>query len=289
MKSSDNINDLAAALAAAQGEYEPIKKTREVKIPTKKGIITYSYAPLDACLAMIKPIFAKHGLCLLQSMQGNDVLLTRVVHTSGQWIEGETPILLKPAPTEAWAIAAWNPMKELGGAITYASRYGLRLINVVTEEDTDHNLGETEAQPPPQQPKPINVDKLEADLLAAARAGKEAFAARWRSLSKLERKQISARAIKTYKDECAIADTPKPDEPKPNEPKPNEPKQKSSDHITENQRRMLEARISKDNMTRDDAKKIVLELTGAEHFADILKADFQDVLEALFGEEEKSS
>ena len=270
MKTSEHTNEIFAALAKAQAEYEQVRKSKTVRVQTSKGRYEYKYAPLDQCLAMIRPIFAKHGLALMQSMEGMNILLTRIGHQSGQWIEGETPVIIKPPPTDPKALMGYNHMQEMGKAMTYSCRYGLRLGNIITEEDTDATGADH------QRTTHVDIQTLSNSLLEASQHGIGGFNSIWRSLTPEQKSAIPEDVLAQCK---KVARQNQPTAKAMPEPPP---QQKSSDHITDKQRKMLEARISKSDWDRDEAKLRVQKLTGAEHFSDILKADFQDVLDMLF-------
>ena len=99
MKTSENINELAAALAKAQGEFPPIPKDCTAKVTTKKGgEYTFQYADLETILHTIRPVLAKHQLALSLSpeLRANEqggmravVTTVLVMHSSGQWVRTE--------------------------------------------------------------------------------------------------------------------------------------------------------------------------------------------------------
>jgi hypothetical protein len=90
------------------------------------------YSSLEMCLEVIKPVLAKNGLFLTQSLglanDGLNVLITRIHHDkSGEAIES----LVKLTPDGP------GPQK-LGAAITYMRRYALlALVGVASEGDPD--------------------------------------------------------------------------------------------------------------------------------------------------------
>jgi hypothetical protein len=91
------------------------------------------YADLAAVRDAIVPIFAKHGLAIVQvpHMDGftGFALETRLVHSSG-----EQMIWTFPLPNDV------NKMQMIGSAISYARRYTLSSIaGIASEEDDDGN------------------------------------------------------------------------------------------------------------------------------------------------------
>lgn len=133
MKTSEAINELATALAKAQGSFSNPERNRTVTVQTKTGgKYTFDYATLDAILEMARPHLSTNGLALIQpvTIEGEWVLVTtRLMHGSGQWIEES--LAMKPEDM--------SPQK-VGSAATYGRRYGLiSLLGIASEEDDDGN------------------------------------------------------------------------------------------------------------------------------------------------------
>lgn len=135
MKSSPNINELAAALAKAQSEITPAHKS------STNPYFKSAYADLETVWETCRPHLAKHGLAVTQILymheSGGVRLETVVLHASGQWISGELPV---------------EPVKKdpqgLGSAITYMRRYGLQstLCLVTRGDDDDGNSASDDRQ-----------------------------------------------------------------------------------------------------------------------------------------------
>lgn len=147
MKHSEQFTAIAAALAAAAAEFAPIQKNREVEVRTRSGgSYCFKYATLDAIVAAVRPALSKNGLVLVQSVVSEDIthadadgvriereelLETRLIHSSGEWFSNTTPILVSDGENSAQAY---------GSAITYARRYGItQLLCIVADEDDDGN------------------------------------------------------------------------------------------------------------------------------------------------------
>jgi hypothetical protein len=134
MKTSEQINELAKALAAAQLE---IKNATLNKVnPHFKS----RYADL-AEIRNVIPVLAKHGIATVQgtdvgtSTNGTDVIvcMTRLIHHTGQWIESIYPLPF-----------ATDKPQQLGSAYTYARRYSLAAIcGIAAEEDDDANAAQS--------------------------------------------------------------------------------------------------------------------------------------------------
>lgn len=127
MKSSENIELLAQAMAQFQGEC-PV-----VAFDSTNPFLKNKYASLSAIVQATKPHLAKNGLSVLQFVT-QEGLATRIIHKSGQWIEGVTPML--PIGEEKGKSAA----QVYGSIITYLRRYTFSAaLGVVADEDTDGN------------------------------------------------------------------------------------------------------------------------------------------------------
>ena len=143
MKTSEQINDLAKALSAAQGDFEDA-----IKDGTNSHFRS-SYATLAAVLDVVRQPLSKNGLAVIQGVSPSESgceLVTRLCHSSGQWIESRMTLMLnKP------------DMQGLGTAITYARRFSLAAIVGVTQKDDDGNStighpGTPQATAPSQAP-----------------------------------------------------------------------------------------------------------------------------------------
>lgn len=122
MKTSTETDKIYPAIFAMQQALEPIERTKTVKT----GKYSFSYAPLDAIMDKIKPLFASNGLAVIQGVDA-DVLTTRLIHMSGQWVESETFLNRDHAN-----------MHGFGGEVTYKRRYALSaLIGLVADDDND--------------------------------------------------------------------------------------------------------------------------------------------------------
>ena len=124
IRSSEQIGEIAAALAKAQGDIENVAKDKEN--PHFKS----RYATLAAVLDEARPKFAKHGLAILQmpvNGEGTNLgVVTRLTHSSGQWIE--STLYVAPAKFDA---------QGAGSAITYLRRYSLMAIAGIAPDDDD--------------------------------------------------------------------------------------------------------------------------------------------------------
>jgi hypothetical protein len=124
MRTSDAIDQIATALAAAQAE---MKNATLNKInPHFKS----KYADLACIRDTVTPALSKHGIAVVQGTDTVDsgiVVVTKLVHKSGQWMESRFPI-------------AYDKPQTMGSAYTYARRYSLSaMCSIAAEEDDDAN------------------------------------------------------------------------------------------------------------------------------------------------------
>lgn len=146
MNQSPEINELATALAAFQGEVEAVAKGEFNPFFKSK------YAGLPEVVKTASPILAKHGLSVMQMLGFDgefDLLSTRVLHTSGQYIQDTARMHL-----------AKDDSQGHGSAVTYMRRYAyMAALGLVADVDDDGNAAskqaptsapQTKRRPPPQ-------------------------------------------------------------------------------------------------------------------------------------------
>ncbi len=133
---SDQINELASALAKAQVGFKPIKKNRTAKIFSPKGSYEYQYADLADIIEAVTPSLSLNGLSVVQPVEIDDAggsVATHLVHESGQYI------------VSSCRFALGDRMQETGARITYLRRYALSgMLGVASEDDTDLSDSATE-------------------------------------------------------------------------------------------------------------------------------------------------
>lgn len=137
MNTSEQINELAAALAKAQGQITPAK--HDAQNPHLKN----RYATLTAVWDVIRKPLADNGLSVVQVVstdQDGMWLITRLMHGSGQYIEAIYPVAIGDG-------RGLNAAQQVGSALSYARRYSISaLVGVVSEGDDDD--GANAATPP---------------------------------------------------------------------------------------------------------------------------------------------
>lgn len=148
------ISELAKALAKAQGAFPTIPKNKTTKVRTKTGgEYTYSYADLPSILDLTRKPLSENGLSVAQMTVVHDgamVLLTRLLHASGEFIEASYPL-----PINATA-------QDMGSAITYARRYSLCPILGIAADDDDDGKAAQENDVKPSSPRSFTTDPRKA-------------------------------------------------------------------------------------------------------------------------------
>ena len=133
---SAECNELYAALAKAQGEFDEASK--DANNPFFKS----DYATLGEVVRVSRPALSRNGLAVTQKpvmIDGISYLITKLGHASGQWTESRA--LISPAKPD---IQGW------GSYITYLRRYCYAAIcGVIIGNDDD---GESDRQAHEQKP-----------------------------------------------------------------------------------------------------------------------------------------
>jgi hypothetical protein len=147
IETSTEINELATALAKAQGDIKPAAEVGEN--PHFKSKYATLASVWDAC----REPLSTNGIAVIQlpfnSGDGEIGIVTRVCHSSGQWVQGR--LCVKPAK--------FDP-QGAGSVITYLRRYMLAsFAGVAPGDDDDGNaasLGEPGA-PKTQHETPADL------------------------------------------------------------------------------------------------------------------------------------
>ena len=183
MNMSDDINELAVALAKAQGQIEDAAKGADNPYYKSK------YADLAAVRSVIREPLANNGLSIVQlpkTVDGGVEVETMLLHASGQYIKSS---LFMPA--------AKNDAHGVGSAITYARRYSLMSILCLATEDDDGNAAVDSIKRQPAKAAPAS--NVLADGALAAAKGNAALTAWWNSLSESVRKTLPAQELANLK------------------------------------------------------------------------------------------
>lgn len=122
VQKSDSASKVVDALIKVQGSLKPVKKDQE----GGRG----KYATLDRVMAEAGPLLRENRLALIQipcsDGAGGASLITKIIHESGEFIEGKITV-----PCQKM-----NDPQAFGAAMTYGRRYSiLSMLGIVTEDD----------------------------------------------------------------------------------------------------------------------------------------------------------
>jgi len=148
MNKSESIQNLSAALVAAQAEMPPVPFNKT------NPFLKNRYADLGAIIDTAQPILARHGLAVSQlcSTEGERVgVETVLIHTSGEWIGAVMEI---PAEAEKGKSSA----QVAGSIVTYIRRYALAaILGMYADEDQDGNDPKPGKVTIKAQPQPMSL------------------------------------------------------------------------------------------------------------------------------------
>lgn len=131
---NENIPNLAPALVAALAE------TKDVHADSTNPFHKNKYASLGAHLAAIKPIFAKHGLAIVQFPIGYDNAVgvkTVIVHKSGESIGFDIALAAPVEKDRDGNIKTGYSGQQAGAVVSYLRRYALASVAGTATEDDD--------------------------------------------------------------------------------------------------------------------------------------------------------
>ena len=159
MTTSEQVNEIAGALAKAQGAMRPA-----VKDATNPHFRS-RYADLAANVEAARAQLAANGLSVVQDATTTErgvAVATRLFHASGQWIQFD-PLTVPLAKQDAHGV---------GSALTYARRYALgAALNLVADDD-DGNAAVNGSR---QQARPVAVPPLGGQTAAKSDEMPEGF------------------------------------------------------------------------------------------------------------------
>lgn len=161
MQHSENINELATALAKAQGEITGALKD------SANPFFKSKYADLASCWDACREPLSKNGLAIVQSPEtGADglTLTTLLTHSTGQWIKNTFRMLPKD-----------DTPQGVGSALTYARRYALTALIGIAQVDDDGNAASGrsngKAEEPPAYHDPAAAENAANNIHAALHEG----------------------------------------------------------------------------------------------------------------------
>ena len=145
MRTSDSTSKLFSALAKAQGAIKDPPMTGK----GQAGRSATRYAMLGDIVPVIRAAFAPQGLAFIQGVGGDGCLITRIAHSSGEWMETDYPITLNPDP------------QRQGAAATYAKRYSLLMAAGIAGDPDDDGQAEAKSQEKVRKVREVMARKVE--------------------------------------------------------------------------------------------------------------------------------
>ena len=160
METSQELQQLAEALAKAQAELSP------VSFDSNNPFYKSRYASLSAVIAEVRKVLPQHGLSIVQTPTSHMEfgifyvgVETMLIHDSGEWIKSTVSVPV--VATELIEVftkrfnkdgdayyASPNILQEAGKIITYLRRYGIvSILMLSAEEDIDGNEPVQQVQP----------------------------------------------------------------------------------------------------------------------------------------------
>lgn len=141
---SESIVKIMPALLKAQGEYGPV-----VKDATNPHFGS-KFLSLVGVIDAVGEALRKNKIAIVQQTDRHDdgitVLVTRLIHESGEWLGSVYPL----RPVKA------DPQSE-GSALTYARRYALMALTGIAPEDDDGNAASHERSAGRSEPDPFDT------------------------------------------------------------------------------------------------------------------------------------
>ena len=148
------MKEIASALVKAQAHLHNLGKDAHG--------YGYKYLTLDKLIEETRTALADCGLVIVQTMGvlecGQPTLITRLIHESGELIEGEYPITFVHVVGKDGKNKT-NDAQAMGSAITYARRYCLAAMLNIAQADDD---GQAAGEPPKQQQQPASKPRQQA-------------------------------------------------------------------------------------------------------------------------------
>lgn len=155
-----------AALSALQGRLPRISKdlTANVKSERTGAQFKYSYADLAQISRELLPLLSELGMAFVARPTWNDgrfVLAYELLHTSGEFKDGEYPLPDRGTP------------QEIGSAITYARRYCLCAVTGLAPDDDDHDAVAAEKAARRQRREPQQRKTAETPKVPSMNSGQQ--------------------------------------------------------------------------------------------------------------------
>ena len=159
MQTSEQINEIAAAIAKAQSQIAGATKDKTNPHYRSK------YADLASVWEACRGALTQNGLGVVQMTRFSEkdevIVVTRLLHSSGQWLQGELNLPVSKADAQGF-----------GSALSYARRYALAAAVGVAPEDDDGNLA---AAARPATVEGRILESMNGKPITATQHAKDAF------------------------------------------------------------------------------------------------------------------
>jgi hypothetical protein len=155
MIESPQINELAAALAKAQGEMRGAAKD------STNPHFHSQYADLASVWDACRGPLSRNGLSVVQcagKIDGNNLLMTTILlHSSGQSITSELSLPVSKLDAQG-----------VGSAITYARRYSLAaMVGIAADDDDGNAASEQPKETKPQATRRADNEKAQYQIMVS--------------------------------------------------------------------------------------------------------------------------
>lgn len=160
MQTSEQINELAAALAKAQGVMGGALKD------SANPFFKSKYADLESVWQACRKALSENGLAVIQTVTTNEqatIVTTMLAHSSGQWVRDSLPLPPKDMTPQG-----------IGSCISYARRYALAAAVGVYQTDDDAEAAHGRAPLEEERPRPAQAQSY-ADAKRLADKFREAL------------------------------------------------------------------------------------------------------------------
>lgn len=141
MKTSESLVKLSEAMVKAQKQIKHAIKDREN--PHFKN----QYATLESVIDASKDALLDQGIFVTQAVTKEDLLITRLQHTSGEYIESEMILRFDR-----------ENMQGMGSSLTYARRYSLASMLNISQADDDGEENRQQLEKKPVEKKTYQKD-----------------------------------------------------------------------------------------------------------------------------------
>lgn len=296
------LNELFTALAKAQAEFLPLKKT------STNPFYGAKYADLASVIEATRPALTKHGLAVFQfdETEGENVrLVTFMSHSSGAYMRTTMTVpgystASKEDRNGDKRIVKTFDVQTIGKSSTYSRRYAYQaIVGVAAEGDDDGNVVSNKeirrAPMTPTKPTP-KVDNRPAQGKQEPRPNEKPAAPKPETKPapvqtemptmeiKPEALQLASKPLpdNIHGLEVTDADLPEnmqPQKPAVTVPDPFPPKVEGTPNAEEYD--TIKKRARKYQLDPKKLRLVVLQITGAEAVASVTKAQWDVVFEKL--------